>query len=75
MNLRKYRLAMGLSQEKLAAGMDVDQGFVSRLEAGDRNPTIVTIDEAATVLRIAPAQLFEEASAPPRRPKARRKKD
>jgi transcriptional regulator with XRE-family HTH domain len=29
------------------AGMGVEQGYVSRLEAGERNPTIVTIWDAA----------------------------
>jgi transcriptional regulator with XRE-family HTH domain len=44
-----------LSQEGLAAGMGVGQGYVSRLEAGQRNPTIVTIWHAAEVLGVRPA--------------------
>lgn len=33
-NVRAYRLRAGLSQEELAARMEVEQGYVSRLEAG-----------------------------------------
>ena len=36
-NVRRYRIEAELSQEELAAGMGVEQGYVSRLEAGKRN--------------------------------------
>ena len=58
--LQHYRVAAGLSQEELAARMGVEQGYVSRLEAGTRNPTIVTIWHAAQSLGVRPAVLFEE---------------
>ena len=58
-NVRRYRLAAQLSQEELAARMNVEQGYISRLEAGTRNPTIVTLSEAADALGIQPAQLLE----------------
>ena len=59
-NVRRCREAAGLSQEELAARMGVEQGYVSRLEAGTRNPTIVTIWHAAQSLGVRPAILFEE---------------
>lgn len=58
-NIRKYRLEFNISQEELAARMDVDQGYISKLEAGQKNPTISTIAEAANALKIQPAVLFE----------------
>ena len=58
-NVRKHRLQTGLSQDELAARMQVEQGYISRLEAGSRNPTIATIAEAAGVLGISPSALFE----------------
>jgi transcriptional regulator with XRE-family HTH domain len=58
-NVRRFRQAAGLSQEDLAARMGVEQGYVSRLEVGGRNPTIVTIWHAAEALAIKPAALFE----------------
>ncbi|TPL00488.1 helix-turn-helix transcriptional regulator [Mesorhizobium sp. B2-4-14] len=59
LNIRKHRLNAGISQEEFAARMNVDQAYVSRLEAGQRNPTIKTIGEAASALCVEPAQLFE----------------
>jgi Helix-turn-helix len=47
----------------------VEQGYVSRLEAGKRNPTIVTIWHAAEALGVRPAALFRA-----RAPTAKRKK-
>jgi transcriptional regulator with XRE-family HTH domain len=57
--VRRYRLAAKLSQEALAARMEVEQGYISRLEAGTRNPTIVTLQELADALGVQPAQLLE----------------
>lgn len=70
-NVRKYRVSAGISQEELAAQMDVDQGYVSRLEAGDRNPTIATIAEVARALGIGPSLLFEAPEQPVRKRSAR----
>lgn len=58
LNVRKCRIAAGISQEELAARMNVDQGYVSRLEAGRRNPTIRTIGSVADALGVSAAQLF-----------------
>jgi len=38
--------------------MDVDQGYVSSLEAGRRNPTILTIWHASVALGVLPDALF-----------------
>jgi transcriptional regulator with XRE-family HTH domain len=62
-NIRRYRAAAGLSQEQLAAHMGVEQGYISGLEAGRRNPTIVTLWHAAVALSIEPALLLEQADA------------
>ena len=40
--------------------MGVDQGYVSRLEAGQRNPTIVTVWHVAKALDVKPSDLFQE---------------
>ena len=58
-NVRRYRVAAGLSQEELAARMGVDQGYVSNLEMGRRNPTVVTVWHAAMALSVSPATLLE----------------
>ena len=58
-NVRRYRLAARISQEELAARMQFEQGYVSGLEAGRRNPTIVTLGLAAAALGVKPSLLLE----------------
>ena len=58
-NIRRRRLAAGLSQERLAAEMGVEQSYLSGLEVGRRNPTAVTIWHAALALNVKPGTLFE----------------
>jgi transcriptional regulator with XRE-family HTH domain len=43
LNIRRLRVAAGLTQAELAERMGVDRGYVSGLELGQRNPTIVTL--------------------------------
>ena len=61
-NVRRLRVAAGLSQEELAARMGVEQGYLSRLEAGQRNPTIVTIWHASLALKVPPSAFFASAA-------------
>jgi transcriptional regulator with XRE-family HTH domain len=58
-NIRKHRLMAGISQEELAARMDVDQAYISRLEAGHKNPTVATLEQAAKALGIDVLAIFE----------------
>ena len=58
-NVQRCREAAGLSQEDLAAQMGVDQAYISRLEAGNLNPTIVTIWHACEALAVEPVALFQ----------------
>jgi transcriptional regulator with XRE-family HTH domain len=61
-NVRRHRMAAGLSQEELAARIGVDQGYVSKLEIGLRNPTVVTIWHVAKALSVEPNALLASAS-------------
>jgi transcriptional regulator with XRE-family HTH domain len=72
-NVRRCRIEAELSQEELAAGMGVEQDYVSRLERGGKNPTIVTIWHAAEALGVRPAVLFR-ARAQSSKTTAKRKK-
>ena len=49
-NVRRIRIAAGLSQAKLADLMGVDRAYVSGLEKGERNPTIITLWHTAKAL-------------------------
>ena len=70
-NVRRCRIEAKLSQEELAAGMGVEEGYVGRLERGAKDPTIVSIWHAAEALGVRPAVLFR---ARPQRSKPNRKR-
>jgi transcriptional regulator with XRE-family HTH domain len=72
-NVRRYRLAAGLSQEELAARMGVEQFYISGLEAGRRNPTITTVWRAAEALGIGASQLFDDGRDEPKAVPVKRK--
>ena len=68
LNIRKARIDSGLSQEELAARMGVEQFYISGLEAGRRNPTLVTLWKAANALGVEVGMLFGEGSQRPELP-------
>jgi transcriptional regulator with XRE-family HTH domain len=59
-NVRVYRLAASLSQEALAARMGVDRAYVSAIERGVQNVTLLTIWQTAQSLGVRPADLLVE---------------
>ena len=59
-NVRVYRLAAGLSQEAVAARMGVDRAFISAIERGLQNVTLLTIWQLAESLNVRPADLLVE---------------
>lgn len=56
-NVRICRLAKGLTQEQFAELSGFSQQYVSGLENGTRNPTIVTIYELAQALSVSHVDL------------------
>ena len=56
LNLKRYRLTAGLSQEELAER--------SGLERGLRNPTVIVLYELATVLGRDPRDLLDPEGSP-----------
>lgn len=51
-NVRRIRLERGLSQEQFAEASGFTQQYLSGLETGRRNPTIVTLYELASALGV-----------------------
>jgi transcriptional regulator with XRE-family HTH domain len=49
-NVRRIRQKKGLTQEELANISGFSQQYISGLEKGHRNPTVVTVYELATAL-------------------------
>ncbi|HWV55442.1 helix-turn-helix transcriptional regulator [Pseudorhodoplanes sp.] len=62
-NIRRRRIALGLTQERLAAQIGVEQSYLSGIEYGRRNPTAVTIWHIALALKVKPGSLFEPPKA------------
>ncbi|MES0863742.1 helix-turn-helix transcriptional regulator [Ruegeria sp. SCPT10] len=58
-NLKKYRKEAGLSQEGLALECGLHRTYVSGVERGVRNPTVVVLEQLSKPLGISAAQLLE----------------
>lgn len=59
-NVRRYRIAAGLSQEAVAVKMGVDRAYVSGMERGQQNVTLLTMWHLAEALDVKPAALLDE---------------
>ena len=57
-NLRRVRTAAGLTQTALAKRSGIHRSYVSALEAGERNPTALTLQRLAKVLGVTPVVFF-----------------
>jgi transcriptional regulator with XRE-family HTH domain len=68
LNVRKARIEAGISQEELAGRMGVEQFYISGLEAGRRNATLVTLWKAAIALSVDAATLFAKGGHRPELP-------
>lgn len=58
-NVRRLRLARHLTQEQFAERSGFSQQYISDLERGRRNPTVVSLFELATALQANPVELLE----------------
>lgn len=57
-NLRRLRVARGVSQEALAVDGAVDRTYVSRLERGLENPTVAVLERLANALACEIVEFF-----------------
>lgn len=67
-NIRRLRVARGLSQEVLAVDAEIDRTYVSRLERGLENPTVAVLERLAKALSAGIEELFKvprAGEAPP----------
>ena len=58
-NVRRIRREKNWSQEELSFQSDLHQTYISGIENGARNPTVVVIQKLADALGVPPAKLFE----------------
>ena len=60
-NVKRIRQEKGLTQEQLAELSGFSQQYLSGLEQGRRNPTIVSLYELATALGVSHMELVRSA--------------
>ncbi|MDJ0513770.1 MAG: helix-turn-helix transcriptional regulator [Methyloceanibacter sp.] len=60
-NVRRIREERGLSQEELAFETDLHRTYVSGVERGVRNPTVLVIDRLAKALKVKPHELLQRS--------------
>jgi transcriptional regulator with XRE-family HTH domain len=57
-NVRRYRESLGLSQEQLAFETELHRTYISGVERGVRNPTVLVVDRLAKALNVPPHKLL-----------------
>lgn len=57
--IRQLRKERGLSQERLAFESNLDRSFISQLECGVKQPSLVTIFQLARALQTSPARIMD----------------
>lgn len=67
-NVKRLRIAARLSQAELSERMGVDRAYVSGLELGQRNPTIISLWHVAQALGVKIKLFFDEKAASRGRP-------
>jgi transcriptional regulator with XRE-family HTH domain len=59
-NVRRLRIAKGLTQAALATDAGQHQGFISEVENGKTSAELDTVGKIAAALGVHPRELFEE---------------
>jgi len=67
LNLKKLREEQGYSQESFADHCGLHRTYISGIERGVRNPTVVIVDRIAKALRVTAGQLLDDVKSPARR--------
>lgn len=67
LNLRKLRQEQGYSQESFADHCGLHRTYISGIERGVRNPTVVILDRIAKALKVSPGHLIDEAKTASRK--------
>lgn len=60
-NVKRLRLEQGLTQEQFAERSGFTQQYISDLERGRRNPTVVSVYELAQALGVSHLDLMQPA--------------
>jgi transcriptional regulator with XRE-family HTH domain len=60
-NMRKHREERGWSQEELAFECGLHRTYISGVERGVRNPTVIVLQKIAKALKVPAAALLDES--------------
>lgn len=63
--VKSARLSLGLSQEELAFECDLDRTYISSIERGKRNLSLINIHKLARALHVNASTLLEDKGARP----------
>jgi len=61
-NVRRIRVAKGISQERLAFDSGIDRSYLGGIEREGENPTVDLLDRLAGTLEVPLAELFAEVN-------------
>jgi len=67
LNLKRLREEQGFSQESFADHCGLHRTYISGIERGVRNPTVVILDKIAKGLEVSAGQLLDESRPASRR--------
>jgi transcriptional regulator with XRE-family HTH domain len=59
-NIRRLRVANGLSQERLAFESEIDLTYLGGIERGKRNPSLLVLARIAAALGAVPGELLRK---------------
>lgn len=62
-NIRRLRAARELTQEDFATDSGFDRGYISGLERGVRNPSVLVLERIAKALDVDVAELMDPKQA------------
>lgn len=62
-NLRRLRAACDLTQEDFATDSGFDRGYISGIERGVRNPSILVLERVANALGVDVVELLDSKAA------------
>ena len=62
-NVRRLRRRAGLTQEQFAERSGFTQQYLSGLERGERNPTVITVYELSQALGVSHLELLKPRGA------------
>lgn len=63
-NVKAVRLSHGLSQEELAFRADLDRTYISQIERGISNPSILVLLKVSVALNVELAELLIKQASP-----------